>query len=205
MKLSYFSVSNFRSITRAYKMDIRDKTVLLGKNNEGKTNVLRALMLAMDILKNAKSISRKSIIPRNIYDWQNDYPIHLQDSKTSGDKYTTFRLDFELTSSESQQLYEICGSNIRKTCTIKIYLNQNNGVELKISKRGKNELSGVAGFDAAVFWVARDAGGDYRGDFEGGAADRETVAGGGDVRSVEPGAGFCEKGPDARAAGAEFV
>ena len=121
-------------------MDIRDKTVLLGKNNEGKTNVLRALMLTMDILKNAKSISRKSIIPRNIYDWQNDYPIHLQDSKTNGEKYTTFRLDFELTSSESQQLYEICGSNIRKTCTIKIYLNQNNGVELKISKRGKNTL-----------------------------------------------------------------
>lgn len=51
MKLSDFSVVNYRSITTARKIKTNNMTVLVGKNNEGKSNILRALTLAMDIMK----------------------------------------------------------------------------------------------------------------------------------------------------------
>ena len=45
MKLSDFSVVNYRSITTARKIKTNNMTVLVGKNNEGKSNILRALTL----------------------------------------------------------------------------------------------------------------------------------------------------------------
>ena len=51
MRLSSFSIVNYRSITNARKIQTGNMTVLVGKNNEGKSNILRALTLAMDIMK----------------------------------------------------------------------------------------------------------------------------------------------------------
>ena len=42
MKLSAFSVTNYRSITSANKIKLDDLTILLGKNNEGKSNIIKA-------------------------------------------------------------------------------------------------------------------------------------------------------------------
>ena len=39
MKLVSFSVTNYRSITKAHKISLGQYTVLLGKNNEGKSNI----------------------------------------------------------------------------------------------------------------------------------------------------------------------
>ena len=47
MQLVSFSVTNYRSITAAYKLSVRQSTVLIGPNNEGKSNVLRALVTAL--------------------------------------------------------------------------------------------------------------------------------------------------------------
>ena len=51
MKLASFSVTNYRSITTAHKIRTNNMTVLVGKNNEGKSNILRALTLAMNVMK----------------------------------------------------------------------------------------------------------------------------------------------------------
>jgi len=42
MRLIRFSVLNYRSITTAHKIEMSNLTVLVGKNNEGKSNILRA-------------------------------------------------------------------------------------------------------------------------------------------------------------------
>lgn len=47
MKLNFFSITNYRSITTAHKIAISGFTVLLGKNNEGKSNILKALDTAL--------------------------------------------------------------------------------------------------------------------------------------------------------------
>ena len=51
MKLISFSVSNYRSITRAHKIKLHDLTILVGKNNEGKSNIIKAISLSMNIIK----------------------------------------------------------------------------------------------------------------------------------------------------------
>lgn len=48
MKLIEFSVTNYRSITTAHKIPLQNLTVLVGKNNEGKSNLLTALNVAMN-------------------------------------------------------------------------------------------------------------------------------------------------------------
>lgn len=50
MRLIACTVRNFRSITDAYKIPLGDYAVLVGPNNEGKSNVLRAIVTAIGIL-----------------------------------------------------------------------------------------------------------------------------------------------------------
>src|SRR4051812_10024510 len=50
MKLVSFAVKNYRSITGTSKLHIREGiTTLIGPNNEGKSNVLRAMVTALQI------------------------------------------------------------------------------------------------------------------------------------------------------------
>ncbi len=56
MKLVEFSVTNYRSITVANKIKLHDCTVLVGKNNEGKSNLLNALNVAMMAVRTLKEV-----------------------------------------------------------------------------------------------------------------------------------------------------
>lgn len=49
MEIRSFRVERFRSINTA-SVDLSDLTVLVGPNNEGKSNILRAMVLGMGIL-----------------------------------------------------------------------------------------------------------------------------------------------------------
>ena len=50
MKLKSFTVQKYRSIIAAKRIPVGRKTVLVGPNNEGKSNILRALITAMNLL-----------------------------------------------------------------------------------------------------------------------------------------------------------
>ena len=95
MKLVEFSVTNFRSITTAHKIKINNTTVLIGKNNEGKSNLLKALSFAMGILTSNEDYHVKySRRQSSRYDWPRDFPIALQDR--NGKRDTIFKLEFFL-------------------------------------------------------------------------------------------------------------
>ena len=104
MKLVSFSVTNYRSITKAYKLPIRQFTVLLGPNDEGKSNILKALVTALEILRDLR---RYKILRGRIqrqkrdlgnYDWERDFPISLQVKNPGGE--SVFKMEFELTDKE---------------------------------------------------------------------------------------------------------
>ena len=80
MQLTYFTVTNYRSITTAYKIDLKNVTVLVGKNNEGKSNLIKALDLAMEILHYA-GVTKRRLVPPRSYSWIEDFPISLQNNK----------------------------------------------------------------------------------------------------------------------------
>ena len=63
MKLVAFSVRNYRSIVEAYKLSLGNYTVLVGPNNEGKSNILKAIALSLAVLTRARVRRRLDLDP----------------------------------------------------------------------------------------------------------------------------------------------
>lgn len=139
MKLSYVTIKNYRSITDAYKIDMSNLTVLLGKNNEGKTNIIRAVKLGMSIIQDIEMFyPKRRMLRRTYYDWHEDFPIALQNSKKITDKKTLIRFDFQLSEIESTELSKKIGSSINCALSIYICIRENNQISITVPKRGKN-------------------------------------------------------------------
>lgn len=120
MQLSYISITNFRSITDAYKLDLSNLTVLLGKNNRGKTNIIKAINLGMEILKNMELLHKRKHIIKQLYEWHDDFPISLQNSKKLKQKQTQIRMDFTLTEDETVDFLKVTSSSINGNLSIYI-------------------------------------------------------------------------------------
>lgn len=139
MKLVGFSVTNFRSITKAHKLPISDSTILVGQNNEGKSNILHALATAMQLIRQ-HAIGRIRRVPppryrgRGIYDWEKDFPIQLQAKKPNGK--SVFRLEFELTEDEILEFKAEIKSNLNGTLPIEVQIGEDYAPEFKVLKRG---------------------------------------------------------------------
>ncbi|MBK3519905.1 ATP-dependent nuclease [Carboxylicivirga marina] len=142
MNLVKFSVTNFRSITQAYRIPITEIAVLIGKNNEGKSNMLRALNIAMNILRFHADSSRRryslGYLSRNNeshYRWERDFPIPYQ-TRTKNTQ-SIFRLEFELNSSEVQEFKSKIGSNLNGTLPIEIRIGKDQEPKIKVIKTGR--------------------------------------------------------------------
>ena len=141
MKLVGFSVTNFRSITKAHKLPISSSTILVGKNNEGKSNILHALAAAMGLVRqHAVGRIRSTASPRyrrinGMYDWDRDFPIQLQAPKPKGK--SVFRLEFELTEDEILEFKNEIKSNLNGTLPIEVKIGQDYSPEFKVLKKGR--------------------------------------------------------------------
>lgn len=144
MKLSSFSVVNYRSITTARKIQTRDMTVLVGKNNEGKSNILRVLTLAMDIMKlyadEPRALNFSPRYLRNRYNWERDYPMSLQERNPNG--FSSVDLIFEISEEEIAAIRTLTG--IRLTSNIPVRVSINGSIaKIDIPKRGTPAFSNV--------------------------------------------------------------
>lgn len=121
MKLAEVTITNYRSIVEQTKFEVANLTTLVGPNNEGKSNLIRALSLAMvliqrwsripDRLAGREQLSGLDAMPilRNRsagqlsrgeedflrYDWERDFPLQKQGAARPGN--TVIRLRFNLT------------------------------------------------------------------------------------------------------------
>lgn len=138
MKLSYVSIANYRSITTAHKIQPSSLTVFVGKNNEGKSNTVKAIALGMKIIESIGRTGRRLPFVRNSFEWVRDFPIGLQDSKKLKNKSTKIRFDFYLNDNEVDELYQLIGSNINGELSIYIELGENNRLSVTVPKKGKN-------------------------------------------------------------------
>lgn len=137
MRLVSFSVTNFRSITNAHKIPIGDATVLLGRNNEGKSNILRALSIAMRALtSHAAGSPHSSNLRRESqsYTWERDFPISLQ-ARTNGTE-SIFRLEFELSAAENVEFKETIKNNLNGNLPIEVKFGKSNRAEIHVRKQG---------------------------------------------------------------------
>jgi putative ATP-dependent endonuclease of the OLD family len=142
VELVSFSVQNYRSIAKANRIEVGRSTVLVGPNNEGKSNVLRALVTAMEVLKSGTrhsvAVGRRIRVPFGLrasrqYDWEEDFPINLQRTKPEG--VSTFSLDFELEQDEIDAFWSEVHSNLNGTLPIQLDLGRNN-VTFTVPKKG---------------------------------------------------------------------
>jgi putative ATP-dependent endonuclease of the OLD family len=165
MRLAEVSVTNFRSIGKAEKFALSDFTVLVGPNNEGKSNLLRALEIGVVYLgawsRLPEPLARTSTIPhirlspflrdvaafpgagrgsrraseRVRYVFEQDFP--RNDPKyLSGLGETTIRLTFNLSAQEVQDFRSLTGSTNNGQMPIKLTLSARN-VRLEILKPGR--------------------------------------------------------------------
>ena len=143
MELVNFSVTNFRSITKAHKVSVSDTTVLIGRNNEGKSNLLRALDVAMTSLQRhalehrhgrigARNFSRRD---EKTFFWERDFPINLQERKSG--TQTIIRLEFLLNNDEIEEFKESIKSNLNGTLPIIIKIGKDSVPSIEVSKKGK--------------------------------------------------------------------
>ena len=140
MEVVSFSVENFRSITKKSVIPLKKLSILIGKNNEGKSNLLKALELAMDIISSGRFIKRPISSSRLIfsrtknYDWERDFPISLQDG-IGGE--TRLGLEFELSQTEKEEFNKRFKTKLSSTIVFEISIDSNVKVELEISEQNK--------------------------------------------------------------------
>lgn len=151
MKLNSFSVENYRSITTARKVPLQQLTVLVGANNEGKSNILRALSLAVRTLVRLRAALRKTssgslVRPRMAishravdFDWQRDFPVGKQNSKSTN-KCCKITLEFELNDTELEEFKSEIGSTLNGSLPIVVEFSKL-GVDFSIAKPGKGNIT----------------------------------------------------------------
>lgn len=140
MQLVSFSVRNFRSITTANKLPIKESTILIGPNNEGKSNILRALVASLEILKQlGGQLRSRRLLPRRLsnaggYSWERDFPVSLQETKPDGN--SVFDLEFRLTDEEVAEFGTEVKSKLNGTLPIRLSVGPDNEVNFKVMKKG---------------------------------------------------------------------
>ena len=141
MKLLSFSVKNYRSITGTSKLLLRDTiTTIIGPNNEGKSNVLHALVTALRIASKLDeyTITRQGRVQtRNsvdvYYNWDVDFPLALQSSTPNGT--SEFDIELQLNADEVAEFRKDVASTLNGTLPIRITVGRDK-LTFAVRKRG---------------------------------------------------------------------
>ncbi|MBX9809175.1 AAA family ATPase [Candidatus Gracilibacteria bacterium] len=135
MKLKNLSIKNFRSITEAKKIRLNDLTVIVGKNNEGKSNILKGINIALGILSSPYFMTHRKRLETE-YEWKRDFPVQLQDKKRIIKK-TIFELEFEFEDNEIKEFKDTIKSNLNGLLPIRISIGEDSKYEIEIVKNGR--------------------------------------------------------------------
>jgi putative ATP-dependent endonuclease of OLD family len=128
MKLVSIQIENFRSIVKTQQLNFgRHLTAIIGQNNEGKSNLLRAIVLAMECLRGFRGSNEYPVritdtglmrLSTRIYNWEDDFPQALQKKSPNG--HTILTITFELSDSERVNFRKACGNAINADLPIQI-------------------------------------------------------------------------------------
>lgn len=161
MRLSRVSVRKYRSIDKAADFSVGDFTVLVGPNNQGKSNLLRAAVLAMEVIEGWSALPRGVQAGREVpiemvlrgssragwrhrrggggrdvgYNWEKDFPLFARERRGS-QRSTVVHLDFELDADEQLAFRDETGVSINQKLPLEVSLKERT-VTLAIPKQGR--------------------------------------------------------------------
>ncbi len=160
MKLISFSLKNYRSISTAYKLPLSDYAVIVGPNNEGKSNILKGLGLALSILTNERFFSigghinhfvgrysRGAVLSNNRladylrYNWERDFPINLQKTSKKGRDRSEFTCEFELEEKEFREFKEKTKINLATNLKASVIIEKSGKVTVDFLLNGKGKVA----------------------------------------------------------------
>ncbi len=139
MKLTYFSIRDYRSIAKAELENLGTSSILIGPNNEGKSNVLQALNACLTLLSSVQPVKSGDSLSlryeRESYDWSVDFPIKKQAIDQTGS--SVFQLHFELSESEREAFETETGSTLNEVLPIELRFSSGAYASFKVQKPGK--------------------------------------------------------------------
>lgn len=149
MRLISFSVENYRSITTARKIPLERYSLLIGANNEGKSNILHALALGMNALSgwmttlvkmpDGRTVRMRSSGARPDFNWETDYPVDKQKS-AKADACTKVTLEFSLNDNETEEFRREIKSSLNGTLPIMLSFGKS-GINLSVQKPGRGHAT----------------------------------------------------------------
>ena len=156
MQLINFSATNYRSITAAHRIAFSGVTVLIGRNNEGKSNLLRALEAAMLILQRHALFetgrSRSYLGDTPPYVWKRDFPIQLQDRRSA--TQTILKVEFLLDDAECQEFKQELGPTLNGSLPLEIKIGKDQEPQIRLVKSGKGTKALASKSSAIARFVA---------------------------------------------------
>ena len=142
MRLERFQIKNYRSIKSTRWISLQNSLTVIGPNNEGKSNLVRALVTSLKLLEELGSPvfapvtqSRLRVRrPGRAYDWDKDCPLDLQENQ---DTQTEFKLEFSLNAEDIYEFSDEIGSSINQKLPITISIGRNHVPSFEVNKPGK--------------------------------------------------------------------
>lgn len=123
-------------------------SVLVGPNNEGKSNILRALVVGLLALRLARPTRRgrpsRSVVRQSAgrferYDWERDFPLRLQ--QTTPGASSVFEFEFEFNEADVAALKSEFHHTLNGELKLRILLDGKGTVQYKIVKKGPGSNS----------------------------------------------------------------
>ena len=138
MRLREFKVRNYRSIRSSPVIKLENNLTIIGPNNEGKSNLVRALVNSLQILAELAAGQRSlglGVSKRSrSYQWDQDFPL---DQQNDGEGKTIFSLVFELDDEDCTNFYHEVGSAINNKLPITISIGRETVPNFEVNKPGK--------------------------------------------------------------------
>jgi predicted ATP-binding protein involved in virulence len=160
LHLTKIEITDFRSIDFAKIENIDRSVTLIGANNEGKTNVLKAIRLGLSSLENIQynQVTRQSGTLRvrrraddESYNWLYDFPVSKQSTKK--DQPTVIRLEFDLSPEEIQSFYSTFDIKINGKIPVVLRFSRK-GLDVDIPKQGKGKPGIQKNLTEIAEWVS---------------------------------------------------
>jgi len=143
MKLTYFSIRDYRSIAKAELDNLQTSTILIGPNNEGKSNVLQGLNACLTLLRTERPIRTGDNLQlrydKDSFDWSIDFPIGKQLANRAGE--SVFELHFQLSAAEQVSFHEATRSKLNDVLPIQIGFGPNSFASFKVLKQGRGGVA----------------------------------------------------------------
>lgn len=139
MILASISIKNYRSIFEIKNLKFSNTlTTFIGKNNQGKSNILKAISLVFQCinLQSEPVYGRRIYLSRDIdYRWENDFPVQKQ-NRERYTQSTNISIALLLSEQETEDYFKSIGFHIAQKLFVSVTFEKEHKYKFELSSSG---------------------------------------------------------------------